>query len=104
MDCDWIFRTSPIWNMARSLLILLTAAFATLYSFRAPDSRSTSVVDLSMSLQFDDESELLEMGQARGRPRSRESTPEIKVVSYHIRWRSGEDLHKLARLLKEASE
>ncbi len=57
-----------------------------------------------MGLHFDGEPELLEIGQARAPARPRHSSPEIKVVSYNIRWRSGEDLRKLARFLKEDPE
>src|SRR6266498_670415 len=89
--------------MQKSLLILLTSAFA-IFSFPASYSRSTRVVDLSMGVHFDGEPELLEIGQARAPARPRHSSPEIKVVSYNIRWRSGEDLRKLARFLKEDPE
>src|SRR5687768_16623671 len=47
---------------------------------------------------------LLEEGKA-ATVRKQTSTPEeIKVVSYNIRWRSGEDLKKIIKLLREDPE
>jgi len=54
--------------------------------------------------ESDPESHLLEIGHAsklRGVP---PSPSVVKVISYNIRWRSGEDLHKLAQLLKNDRE
>lgn len=47
---------------------------------------------------------LLESGKA-GTLKTRATTPsEIKVISYNIRWRSGEDLKELTKLLREDPE
>lgn len=90
--------------MQKFFLILLAAGLPILSSFPASYCQSTSLVDRSLILHFDGQPELLEIGQAPGHVRPRELSPEIKVVSYNIRWRSGAELHKLARLLKEDSE
>jgi endonuclease/exonuclease/phosphatase family metal-dependent hydrolase len=90
--------------MQKFFLILLAAGLPILSSLSAPHSQSVSLADQSMTLHFDGEPELLEIGQAPRHARPRDSSPEIKVVSYNIRWRSGEELHKLAQLLKEDTE
>ena len=48
-------------------------------------------------------STLFESGEAR-KLRKPASTAEFRVVSYNIRWRSGEDLKKLIKLFREDSE
>jgi endonuclease/exonuclease/phosphatase family metal-dependent hydrolase len=45
-------------------------------------------------------SPLLEIGGVPPGPRSTVTYPKIKVVSFNIRWRSGDDLKKLAHFLK----
>ena len=45
---------------------------------------------------------LLESGQPE-KPVTPAATNEIKIVSYNIRWRSGEELQQIIRWLKEAS-
>jgi endonuclease/exonuclease/phosphatase family metal-dependent hydrolase len=50
---------------------------------------------------------LLEVGSARAameRSGAARANGEIKIVSYNIRWRGGEDLQKLIRLLREDPE
>ena len=50
-----------------------------------------------------DEMSLLEFGHGtKLRPASRNS--ELKIVTYNIRWRSGDDLKELVRLLREDVE
>ena len=50
------------------------------------------------------ESNLLEIGHASKMRSVTDSPAEIKVVSYNIRWRGGEELRKLAQLFKDDSE
>jgi endonuclease/exonuclease/phosphatase family metal-dependent hydrolase len=47
---------------------------------------------------------LLEVGPARPSAKRAGAAGEIKVVSYNIRWRGGDDLRKLIRLLREDPE
>ena len=47
---------------------------------------------------------LLEEGKAATVRKQTSAPPEIKVVSYNIRWRSGEDLKKIIKLLREDPE
>ena len=47
---------------------------------------------------------LLEEGKAATVRKQTAAPPEIKVVSYNIRWRSGEDLKKIIKLLREDPE
>ena len=63
---------------------------------------------LQLALPQGDDSKLdpplLESGQAATLRKHATVAPEIKVVSYNIRWRGGEDLKRLARLLHEDPE
>lgn len=51
-----------------------------------------------------DDSLLLESGKAATLRKHDAKTAEIKIVSYNIRWRGGDELKHLARLLKEDPE
>ena len=75
-----------------------------MFSSPAPYSQSTSFAATAMPSHVDHESQLLEIG---GSPKARaamQSSPDLKIVSYNIRWRSGHDLHELAQLLKDDPE
>lgn len=50
------------------------------------------------------DSELLETGRAPTLTDAPKAPPDIKVVSYNIRWRGGEELNELIKLLKQDSE
>jgi endonuclease/exonuclease/phosphatase family metal-dependent hydrolase len=50
------------------------------------------------------ESELLEVGQAAKLSHAEKAPEEIKIVSYNIRWRGGDELNKLIQLLKDDPE
>ena len=67
--------------------------------------QETSVPAKQTTKQSDpsDNSVLIELGQAA---KLRHSSPsgEMRVVSYNIRWRSGEDLKKIIRLFREDKE
>ena len=49
-------------------------------------------------------SELLEIGQATKLRAAPQSSEEFKVVSFNIRWRGGDDLKKLVKLLRDDPE
>lgn len=51
-----------------------------------------------------DNTTLLESGKAATLRTSANAPTEVKVVSYNIRWRSGDDLKKLNKLLREDPE
>jgi endonuclease/exonuclease/phosphatase family metal-dependent hydrolase len=51
-----------------------------------------------------DEERLLEVGSHRARTKPAIGGEVLKVVSYNIRWRGGEDLRELIRLLREDTE
>jgi len=50
------------------------------------------------------ESHLLEIGRAAKLRTVTDSPAEVKLVSYNIRWRGGEELRQLAQLLKDDAE
>ncbi|HET6669370.1 MAG TPA: endonuclease/exonuclease/phosphatase family protein [Pyrinomonadaceae bacterium] len=51
-----------------------------------------------------DNSALLEVGSAPPNTLSSKSVPALKIVSYNIRWRSGDQLQEIIQLLKTDSE
>ncbi len=61
------------------------------------------VLLLSLLVGYNDTS-LLESGQATTVRKQTSAPTEIKVISYNIRWRSGEDLKTLIKLLQEDPE
>ena len=79
---------------AVSILLLIVSALCLV-----PTGRRTLANDDAKGLS------LLEVG---GEPRRGDSPPaapaELKIVSYNIRYRAGEDLNRLARLLKDDPE
>ena len=50
------------------------------------------------------EPQLLEIGQAKKVSSSAETPRQMKIVSYNIRWRGGDDLEKLIQFLRSDSE
>ena len=63
------------------------------------------VLVLLLSLLFTyNDNLLLESGQATTIRKQTSAPPEIKVISYNIRWRSGDDLKTLIKLLQEDPE
>lgn len=89
--------------MRKLLLLLFTVGLA--FEFPSLASHEGPLDDFKSSVgsYSNAESDLLEIGQA-GKVRSAtKSPPEIKVVSYNIRWRGGEDLLKLAQFFKDDS-
>jgi hypothetical protein len=58
----------------------------------------------SASHQSTSESHLLEVGHASKLRTVTDSPTEIKVVSYNIHWRGGEELRQLTQLLKDDAE
>ena len=47
---------------------------------------------------------LLELGRGEKLRKPNSAAPEIKIISYNIRWRSGDDLNLLIKFLKEDPE
>ncbi len=56
------------------------------------------------SVATDNESSLLEIGQGSKLRAVKERPTEIKMISYNIRWRGGEELRKLIQLFKDDQE
>jgi len=65
---------------------------------------ATGWVEISMRSHVARESELLEIGRPPKSRSAMQSPPHLKVVSYNIRWRSGNDLQKLIKLLERDPE
>ena len=90
--------------MQKFFLVLLTAGLAIVSSFSPSYSRSDDLAKTSVSYSLDRESRLLEIGRAPKARAALQSASTLKVVSYNIRWRGGDDLHTLAQLLKDDPE
>jgi endonuclease/exonuclease/phosphatase family metal-dependent hydrolase len=76
------------------LFVVLVLAFATQSQTPHKEASHSTISD----------AHLLEIGQAAKVRAIPNLSDEIKVVSYNIRWRGGEDLRKLAHLLKHDPE
>lgn len=62
------------------------------------------LIPINLARAIGSETPLLETGRP-SKPNARPSLPtDIKIVSYNMRWRGGEDLRTLIRLLKEDQE
>ena len=91
-------------SVQKFLVVLLTAGLR-IVSFVSPSYPHLAVsAETSLGSDSVRESHLLEIGHAPKNRLAKEPAATIKVVSYNIRWRGGDDLRKLAQLLKEGSE
>jgi endonuclease/exonuclease/phosphatase family metal-dependent hydrolase len=73
-------------------------------TFNRPSFTPNDSLETPVPADANSESRLLEIGHASKPEPVTQAPSEIKVVSYNIRWRSGEALHKLAQLLKDDTE
>jgi endonuclease/exonuclease/phosphatase family metal-dependent hydrolase len=90
--------------MQKFFVLLLTAGLPIVSSFPAPYSHSNTFTEASPTSHVDRESQLLEIGGSPKGKAAVQSSPNLKIVSYNIRWRSGDELHELAQLLKDDRE
>ncbi|MGI9067025.1 MAG: endonuclease/exonuclease/phosphatase family protein [Pyrinomonadaceae bacterium] len=86
----------------QKLLLSMTIVFPLLFTapFKFAPGNSTD----SECRQRHSESHLLEIGHASKMRTVTESPSEVRVVSYNIRWRGGEELRQLAQLFKDDPE
>lgn len=84
--------------MRKILFFGLLASLA----FQIPVSSSSR--EQSQSSHDHSGSHLLEIGQPKNHRKAEEAPTELRIVSYNIRWRGGDDLKKLAKLFKEDPE
>lgn len=87
----------------RKVLGLLLAAALPLVAFLSPYSQGAPR-DTGTTSHLARESQLLEIGPPPKSPDLLQSRADLKIVSYNIRWRSGDDLEKLIRLFKDDPE
>lgn len=87
----------PFFPAARSLTLpaLLVAALLLIAHERGLSSEQQTCGE------GDDPARLLELGRAAELRTPKKTPAEIKIVSYNMRWRSGEELRALTRLLRE---
>ena len=85
---------------------LLTLLFLGMPIVCSSDSSSSCAVTVANSLvqTARDQPQLLEIGPAPRQTRVQSLSADLKVVSYNIRWRGGNDLLKLTALLKNDPE
>lgn len=81
----------------------LSAALVTAGVVSSPHNGAT-LLETSTSSDSARESDLLEIGQPPKPHSASMLSGDIKVVSYNIRWRSGNDLNKMIKLFQDDSE
>ncbi len=86
-------------STARTLLLLIVIGLAFATQSQTPIKEAKDSGQPTTS-----DTHLLEVGQAAKVRSLPNSSDQIKVVSYNIRWRGGEELRKLAQLLKDDPE
>lgn len=95
-------------SMTRRMLVslFLTAGILTAgaVGFILPALSETNIAVANAGSSSVSDSHLLETGHAAKIRAGAESPSNIKVVSYNIRWRGGEELRQLAHLLKHDAE
>ncbi len=84
------------------LLFVLFVQLLPLLFTQDTQNKQRDESDVAKSAPTDSPS-LLESGQP-AKPSSMTSLPELKVVTYNIRWRSGDDLKQLIKLFRDDSE
>ncbi|HEY6231790.1 MAG TPA: endonuclease/exonuclease/phosphatase family protein [Pyrinomonadaceae bacterium] len=87
--------------MRKFVALFLASAFPLVSTYHASSSTEILFADLGDG-RSSRESPLLETGRASKLVKP--SSSDLKVVSYNIRWRSGDELRRLTGLLKHDSE
>jgi endonuclease/exonuclease/phosphatase family metal-dependent hydrolase len=90
--------------MRKFLVLLLFLGMPIVCSSDSSSSCATTVANSLVETAPDREPQLLEIGPAPKQKRAHSLSANLKVVSYNIRWRGGDDLRKLAALLKDDPE
>jgi endonuclease/exonuclease/phosphatase family metal-dependent hydrolase len=84
------------------LLLLLPPVISIFYHQQTPSSQQQQPIKeaVTKSAENVDDSSLLESGRA-SKLRATPNNAEIRIISYNIRWRSGDDLKELIKLFRE---
>ena len=90
--------------MEKLFVMLLTFGLPILSAVSASYFISAKGADSPAASEVECQSRLLEIGHTPKRWTPPKPGPDIKIVSYNIRWRSGDDLQRLAEFLKDDSE
>jgi len=87
------------------LLLLLPPVISIFYHQQTPSSQHQQPIEeaVTKSAGNVDDSSLLESGRASNL-RAIPNNAEIRIVSYNIRWRSGDDLNELIKLFRNDAE
>ena len=87
------------------LLLLLPPVISIFYHQQTPSSQHQQPIQeaVTKSAGNVDDSSLLESGRASNL-RAIPNNAEIRIVSYNIRWRSGDDLNELIKLFRNDAE
>ncbi|MGH9880252.1 MAG: hypothetical protein ACRD6N_02355, partial [Pyrinomonadaceae bacterium] len=92
-------------NIVPLLSLILAAAVCPGGSFVSTTCGNGWVATLQAGAQAaletsSDDKQLLEIGRAPRLQATPKTSTQFKVISYNIRWRSGEELRKLVRLFR----
>jgi endonuclease/exonuclease/phosphatase family metal-dependent hydrolase len=85
------------------VVLILIVPFIPLLSVQQTSQSRSEAQKTSSKEAHDDNSSLFESGQA-GKLRTPPTGAELRIVSYNMRWRGGEDLKKIIKLLREDAE
>ncbi|HJX89943.1 MAG TPA: endonuclease/exonuclease/phosphatase family protein [Pyrinomonadaceae bacterium] len=87
------------------LLLMLPPVISIFYDQQTPSSQQPQPIKQSATKSGEnvDDSSLLESGKA-SKLRTTPNNAEIRIISYNIRWRSGDDLKELIKLFREDAE
>jgi hypothetical protein len=84
-----------------ALLLLTLPLFILLHSAALQQSSKSG---LPSAVAESEQQDLLEFGKPKHPRPSKSRSKGIKIISYNIRWRSGEDLKKLIQLFRDDPE
>jgi endonuclease/exonuclease/phosphatase family metal-dependent hydrolase len=97
-------NVAPLASCRLLLLILLSAVGGFTLSSHARAQKVSRTDAVVASVAAPDEARLLEVGSAVKFAESSPLPTEIKIVSYNMRWRGGEDLRALVAALRNDTE
>src|SRR5262247_2719636 len=86
-------------------ILLLLPVVSFLFAYQSPSVKQQQSNKQATSNQSNvrDDSSLLEFGMA-AKLRPRPANADLRIISYNIRWRSGDDLKELIKLFREDAE
>jgi endonuclease/exonuclease/phosphatase family metal-dependent hydrolase len=96
---------SNLFRRNKKMAVLFSLILPVLILIHIPGSQQTAQGPVPSSTIDSEQTKLLESGAAtKLRTSGRSTTNQIKIISYNIRWRSGEDLKKMIQCFLDDPE